>query len=140
MSNNYYGTKYTNKRIGYSNEFRQWLADQAELLVQSQLISLDAAHKIVAKQAGVNRNTVRRAHNALANAPQARHRYGEFVMPILESKTTHGKYSHEDRYEAMMLAIKTSVPKAAKQLKICPESIYDWIKAYGFSSAYFNRK
>jgi transposase-like protein len=139
MSDNYYGTKYTNKRIGYTNEFRQWLANEAELLVQSQLISLDSAYKIVAKKANVNRNTVRRAHNALANAPQARHRYGEFVMPILESKITHGKYTHEDRYKAMRLAIETSVPKAAKKLKISPHSIYDWIKAYGFSSAYFNR-
>jgi len=132
---NAYATKYTNKPIGYSNEFRQWLANQVELLVQSQLISLNAAHKIVAKQVGVDRNTARLAHNALANATQARHRYGEFVMPILESK-----YTHEDRYEAMELAIRTSVPKAAKALNISRGSIYDWLKAYGWSSAYFNRK
>jgi len=134
MSTNAYATKYTNKPIGYGNEFRQQLANEAEKLIQSQIISLDAAYKVVAKNTGASANTVRRAHNALANAPQARHRYGEFVMPILQSK-----YTHEDRYQAMELSIRTSVPKAARALGICAQSIYDWLKAYGWSSAYFNR-
>ena len=131
---NAYATKYTNKPIGYGNAFRQLLANEVEKLVQSQIISLNAAHKVVAGKTGASVNTVRRAHNALANAPQARHRYGESVMPILQSK-----YTHEDRYQAMELSIRTSVPKAARTLGICAQSIYDWLKAYGWSSAYFNR-
>jgi len=134
MSNSY-ARKYTNRLIGYSNEFRQVMSNEVETLMESRVMSAVDAWQYVAKRLGVHWNTVRRAHNALGNAARIRSRFKGTpnVQPILRG------YSEEFRHEAMLKAMRIGVISSAKEMGCDTHSIYDWLKAYGYSSAYFNR-
>jgi len=120
----------------YTNELRQFIANQVDLEINRSNDSIKNIWEMLGNQYNLAWTTVRRYHNALGNSPSARKRNSNRanVFPI-----SIGKYSEELRSEVMRYAMRFGVPKASNKFKISNDIVYDWLKAYGFSTAYFNR-
>jgi len=120
----------------YTNELRQFIANQVDLELNRSNDSIKTIWEMLGNQYSLAWTTVRNYHNALGNSPSARKRRTNRanVFPI-----SIGKYSEELRSEVMRYTMRFGVPKAANKFRVSNSTIYDWLKAYGFSTAYFNR-
>lgn len=122
----------------YNNELRQAVANRVDFYINTTTSSMDSIWRRVGKEFDISWGSARNYHNALGNAPNGRKRNSNSVNiePIAKSR-----YSKELRYIVMQAAMKNnlSVPAIAKSLNIANSTVYDWIKAYGWSTAYFNK-
>jgi transposase len=122
----------------YTNELRQFIANQVDIELNRSNKSIKTIWESLGSEFNLGWSTVRRYHNALGNSPSARKRNSNQdranVFPI-----SIGKYSEELRSEVMRYAMRFGVPQTSNKFKICEGSVYDWLKAYGLSTAYFNR-
>jgi len=121
----------------YTDELRQKVANRVDYLLATTTNSSWNIWHQVGEEFDVSWGTARRYHNALGNSPSARgnkKRNSVNVKPIEELQ-----YSEAMRHVIMQLAMKSSVVKVSKMLNIGNTTIYDWLKAYGLSTAYFNR-
>lgn len=120
----------------YTHEFRQYVVDHIESRLQNSNLSLSQICQELPEVLGVSRATGHRWYNALGNAAGGKRRNKFNVQPVLDFNSP---YSEEFRKSTMGFAMRFGVPSASRKYKVCAESIYDWIKAYGWSTAYFNR-
>lgn len=123
----------------YTHEFRQKVANYIEYRLNNSNYSLHQICEDLPNVFGVSRASGVRWYNALGNAASSKRRKHLNVKPILDKADNMSKYTEEFRKNVMEFAMRFGVPSAGKKYKVCNESIYDWIKAYGWSTAYFNR-
>lgn len=122
----------------YSNELRQAVANRVDYYLTTTNSSIDSIWRRVGKEFDISWGSARNYHNALGNAPSARKRNSNApnVEPISKSR-----YSNELRYVVLKTVMESnmSIPVVAKSLNISNSTIYDWVKAYGWSTAYFSK-
>jgi len=122
----------------YNNELRQAVANKVDYYLTTTSSSAWDIWHIVAEDFGISWGSARKYHNALGNAPSARGRKKNApnIKPIAEKQ-----YPEALRKLIMQNALRNglSVPKVAKLAGVSNSTVYDWIKAYGWSTAYFNR-
>ena len=120
----------------YTNELRQFIANQVDLELNRSNDNIKTIWEMLGNQYSLAWTTVRNYHNALGNSPSARQRRTNRanVFPI-----SIGKYSEEPRSKVMRYAMRFGVPTASSKFRVSNSTIYDWLKAYGLSTAYFNR-
>lgn len=120
----------------YTNELRQFIANQVDLELNRSNDNIKTIWEMLGNQYSLAWTTVRNYHNALGNSPSARQRRTNRanVFPI-----SIGKYSEELRSKVMRYAMRFGVPTASSKFRVSNSTIYDWLKAYGLSTAYFNR-
>ena len=123
----------------YTHELRQYVVDHIESRLQNSNLSLSQVCNEIPEVIGISRASAHRWYNALGNAAGGKLRNNFNVKPILDKDDNKSPYTEEFRKSVMEFAMRFGVPSAGKRYKVCNESIYDWIKAYGWSTAYFNR-
>ncbi|MDB4378610.1 helix-turn-helix domain containing protein [bacterium] len=122
----------------YTNELRQAVANKVDFYLNTTTLSSMAIWERVSKEFDVCWMSARNYHNALGNAPSAR---GRKRNPTNIEPIAKGRYPSNVRKIIMEAAMKenVSVYRLSKLLGISNSTIYDWLKAYGYSTAYFNK-
>jgi len=122
----------------YNNELRQAVANKVDYYLTTTSSSAWDIWHIVGEDFGISWGSARNYHNALGNAPSARGRKKNSpnIKPIAEKQ-----YPEALRKLIMQNALKNglTVPKVTQLAGVANSTVYDWIKAYGWSTAYFNR-
>lgn len=122
----------------YSHELRQAVANRVDFYLNTTPDSLNTIWHKVGKEFEISWGSVRNYHDALGNAASARGRTRNSVniSPIAKSR-----YPEKVRHLIMSVAMKPnrSIPEIADSLQMSNSTIYSWIKAYGWSTAYFNK-